>query len=96
MPDRTTALNLTLAGPSRCQRPGYGWPVQLLIALADALLHPLRRWMGELPERLVALVGRLWRPETILVLLVAAVALLPLVMLAALSGATVEIGRAHV
>ena len=53
--------------------------------LAEAPIHQLRRWREHLHERLGALAAWLWRPDTILALLVAALVLLP-----------VEIGRAHV
>jgi PAS domain S-box-containing protein len=57
--------------------------------LADAPIHQLRRWIKHPRQRLAALASWLWRPDTILAVLVVALVLLPVVMFTALSGARV-------
>jgi PAS domain S-box-containing protein len=58
-------------------------------SLAKAWFHPLRRWLEGPRGRLAALVRWCWRPDTILVLLIAALVFLPVVMFSAISAATV-------
>jgi PAS domain S-box-containing protein len=64
------------------------WSLNHQQPLADAPFHPLRRWVEDLRRCLAAVAKWCWRPEAILGLLIAALVSLPLVMVAAISGAT--------
>jgi PAS domain S-box-containing protein len=57
-------------------------------SLADAPFHPLRRWVEDLRRWLAAVASWCWRPDTMLAFLIVALASLPLLMVAAISGAT--------
>ncbi|MFO0015809.1 MAG: DUF3365 domain-containing protein [Synechococcaceae cyanobacterium] len=56
--------------------------------MADAPFHPLRRWVEDLRRWLAAVASWCWRPDTMLAFLIVALASLPLLMVAAISGAT--------